>query len=230
MLPSIKVYKIDYDFIIKNYLDKSLWKRVWNLLVYKEHVFTLNLYRINTKDNSIIFEIRKNEVYWGETFEYSLENSNLTILKKQINGAIFRLMETYEQDIIKSSEGYRKLENAKWEERDRLREIASDYLDDNNISNKSIRDAYIDRFVDDNETVYQKIEAYLQHSRYTFCTDMFIMYCKITNDAVRLDTIKRANADKMKLNIIESEIDIFMENLSTDEYVEDLSYNLESIY
>lgn len=27
MLPSLKVYKIDYDFIISNYLDKSLWKK-----------------------------------------------------------------------------------------------------------------------------------------------------------------------------------------------------------
>ena len=44
----IKQYAIDYNFIISNYLDKSLWKKKWNLFVYKDHVFTLNLYKIET--------------------------------------------------------------------------------------------------------------------------------------------------------------------------------------
>lgn len=229
MLPDIKVYKIDYDFIIKNYLDVKLWKQVWTLLVYKQHTFTLNLYRINTKDCSVVFEIKKNGIYWGETFEYSLENSNLTILKKQINGCIFRLMETYEMELIVKSHGYKLIESAKWEERDRLRQIASDYLDNNGVSNDRIREAYIDKFVDDNETVYDKLNKYKESAKYTFCTDMFLMFCKITDDKNRLSLVKDANADKMKLGVIESEIDVFLEELSKDEYVEDMSVNLESI-
>ena len=61
MLPEIKVYKIDYDFIISNYLDKSLWKKKWNLFVYKDHVFTLNLYKIETETDRIVFKVSYNK-------------------------------------------------------------------------------------------------------------------------------------------------------------------------
>ena len=57
MLPELKVYEIDYSFIIKNYLDKNLWKKQWTLFVYKDYVFTLNLYKIDTEDCSIGFKI-----------------------------------------------------------------------------------------------------------------------------------------------------------------------------
>ena len=51
MLPQVKIYSIDYSFIISNYLDKELWKMKWNLFVYKNNVFTLNLHSIDTKNN-----------------------------------------------------------------------------------------------------------------------------------------------------------------------------------
>ena len=31
MLPTLKVYEIDYSWIISNYLDKELWDKKWNL-------------------------------------------------------------------------------------------------------------------------------------------------------------------------------------------------------
>lgn len=39
MLPTIKVYEIDYDFIIKNYLDPKLWNKSWTVFVYRDFVF-----------------------------------------------------------------------------------------------------------------------------------------------------------------------------------------------
>lgn len=35
MLPKLKVYEIDYNFIIKNYLDRHLWKKFGHYLLLK---------------------------------------------------------------------------------------------------------------------------------------------------------------------------------------------------
>ena len=81
MLPTLKVYNIDYEFIIKNYLSPSLWKKIWTLLQYKEHIITLNLYKIMTKDNEIVFEI-KYQGFWGtEYITYNINNTSIKILK-----------------------------------------------------------------------------------------------------------------------------------------------------
>ena len=60
MSPEIKVYKINYEFIINNYLDQSLWKKEWNVFVYKDLVFTLNLRSIDVYDDSISFNVKIN--------------------------------------------------------------------------------------------------------------------------------------------------------------------------
>ena len=67
-LPTIKLYKIDYEFIIKNYLDKSLWKKIWNLFIFKNNIFTLQLASIDTKEEKIYFEINFNKLNNQWTF------------------------------------------------------------------------------------------------------------------------------------------------------------------
>ena len=95
---AIKVYKIDYEFIIRNYLDKSLWKKIWNLFVFKDNIFTLSLYSINTKSERIYFEVNFNKLnnQWytesSKTVVYDLNNMTIEMLKKEINGAIFVLI------------------------------------------------------------------------------------------------------------------------------------------
>ena len=149
MLPEIKVYKIDYDFIVKNYLDRSLWKRIWNLFVYRDNVFTLNLYEIDTENNKIRFKVKFNKLQWNyESVTYDVDNTPLQVLLQQINGAMFRLIETYERYEIKELPIYEQADRAVREERERLRDIAKTFLDSEGVTNGDIRDAYIDKFVD----------------------------------------------------------------------------------
>lgn len=58
MLPTIKVYKIDYEFILKNYTSPALWDKTWTLFVFKNYVYTLSLNSIDVKNKNIIFEIK----------------------------------------------------------------------------------------------------------------------------------------------------------------------------
>lgn len=230
MLPTLKVYNIDYEFIIKNYLSQHLWQKIWTLLQYKEHIITLNLYKIMTKDNEIVFEV-KYQGFWGtEYVNYNIANTSIKILKQQINGAMFRIIERYEESLIEASKGYKDIEDYKWEERSILKSIASDFLDREGITNEDIRGAYIDRYIDRNETVYQQLSDYKRISKYTILTDLFLIFCEITSDKTRMQNVIDANTENtMRLALIESEVKEFMERLDTTEYVEEMECELESI-
>ena len=230
MVPTLKVYNIDYEFIIKNYLSQSLWKKIWTLLQYKEHIITLNLYKIMTKDNEIVFEI-KYQGFWGtEYITYNINNTSIKILKQQINGAMFRIIERYEEFLIEATEGYKKIEESKWEERNMLKDIARDFLDREGVTNDEIREVYIDRYVDKNETVYEQLSSYKRVSKYTILTDLFLIFCEITLDKTRMKTIIDANREHtMRLVSIESEVKEFMERLNTTDYIEELECELEGL-
>jgi hypothetical protein len=230
MLPEIKVYKIDYDFIISNYLDKSLWKKKWNLFVYKDHVFTLNLYKIETETDRIVFKISYNKLNWdNEYVTYDIQNTSILILKKQINGAIFRLMETKDGYDARNSAGYCAIIDAKGEERERLRDIAEQYLDSNGIELEDVREAYIDRFVSRNTKTDSMAHNYLQGCMYTFLAEIMLVFTKITEDNARYNVVANAVGNKGNLALIESAVEQFVKELETDEYEEEMTDALESI-
>ena len=52
---AIKIYDIDYSFIIKNYLDREMWQKEWTLFVYGDKSFVIYLSSIDTRNNSIYF-------------------------------------------------------------------------------------------------------------------------------------------------------------------------------
>ena len=230
MLPTLKVYNIDYEFIIKNYLSQHLWQKIWTLLQYKEHIITLNLYKIMTKDNEIVFEV-KYQGFWGtEYVNYNIANTSIKILKQQINGAMFRIIERYEESLIEASEGYKRIEDSKWEERMMLKSIASDFLDREGVTNDEIREVYIDRYVDKNETIYDQLSSYKRVSKYTILTDLFLIFCEITLDKTRIKTIIDANGEHtMRLTLIESEVKEFSERLNTTDYIEEMECELEGL-
>jgi hypothetical protein len=228
MLPEIKVYKIDYDFIISNYLDKSLWKKKWNLFVYKDHVFTLNLYKIETETDRIVFKISYNKLNWDHEYvTYDIQNTSILILKKQINGAIFRLMETKDGYDARNSAGYCAIIDAKGEERERLRDIAEQYLDSNGIELEDVREAYIDRFVSRNTKTDSMAHNYLQGCMYTFLAEIMLVFTKITEDNARYNVVANAVGNKGNLALIESAVEQFVKELVTDEYEEAMTDALE---
>jgi hypothetical protein len=230
MLPEIKVYNIDYGFIISNYLDKSLWKKKWNLFVYKDHVFTLNLYKIETETDRIMFKISYNKLNWNNEYvTYDIQNTSILILKKQINGAIFRLMETKDREDARNSTGYSAIVDARDEERERLRDIAEQYLNSNGIELEDVREAYIDRFISRNAKTDTMAHNYLQGCMYTFLAEIMLVFTKITEDNARYNAVANAVGNKGNLSLIESAVEQFVKELETDEYEEEMTNALESL-
>ena len=229
MLPQLKVYKIDYSWIIKNYLDVSLWDKSWNLLIYKEHQFQLKLNKIYTQTKRIEFQISKNGYYHTEEITYDMTNTSIDILKQQINGALFRVIEHYECYLLQQTEEYNAILEACDQERDRLRDIATDFLDDEGVTNVDIREAYIDKFIDTNEQLYSKAGEYLQNAKYTLLPDLYITFCKIINDKERLHKVMANIGDRLTIKELMTEVNAFLENMETDEYREEMENELEGI-
>ena len=230
MLPEIKVYKIDYDFIISNYLDKSLWKKKWNLFVYKDHVFMLNLYSIDTKNEEIRFEITYNKrQYSSEIIDYNIQNTSIKILKQQINGAIFRLMEKQDESMARSSSGYQSVYDAYSDEDSRLREIAESFLDDQGITLEEVREAYIERYIRNNAKMSSMLSNYLDGVKYTFLTELLLVFTKVTEDTKRYENVCNAVGNKENTALIESAVEEFLDEMKTDEYEEEMINALESL-
>ena len=145
-----KVWKVDYDFLINNYLDKNLWKKSWNLFAYKNHIFTLNLSTIDVSDDSICFRIRKNNDL-SDSIWFNTRNEDITFLKRKINGVIFRLIETSEEQEIKSMTGYEEILERQALARDEYEDEANAYLDSLNIDDDEVREPYIERYVNKRE-------------------------------------------------------------------------------
>ena len=230
---AIKVYDIDYDFIIKNYLDKSLWHKEWTLFVYKNITFTISLSQIDVKDESISFHVHiyAPEFCRYEAFWYYMQQMSIKILKQQIEGCMFRLIEAYEEGKIKDEQEYRDIRNSEWDEKDRLRTIAENFLDENSVTNDEIREVYIDNYVDQNTRVDEFLSDYIRARRYMVIPDLYIILGEITKDESRLKRVMDKLQTHTNLKEILETAEKYLNQLENqdEELIEDLKDNLEAI-
>lgn len=234
---TLKKYDVDYSFIIRNYLSPELWKKTWTLFVYKNIRITLNLSYIWVDDPiKISFKISiKTPEYSNYTLkDHTIDVSNLTILKHQIDNAILYLINEYERYIVSTTETYQDLVHTASSERDRLQEIAENYLDENSIYIEDVRDAYIEYYIDKNWTGDSYLSSYKDSMKYKQCTDLWLVYARATNDEKLEKEIKdRLTEDDYGdvLKDIQEYIDILSDEDSDKyyEYFEEKESNLESI-
>ena len=233
----IKTYEIDYSFIIKNYLDKSLWHKEWTLLVYKNFVFTISLNRIDIYDESLCFSIKckyvKNEQNssLSTSIWHNLGNSNINVLKRQINGAIEDLIKGVEEDFIRITDEYYRAEQLEDLEREKLEDYAKDFLDSEGVSNSEIRDAYIDYYVSKNSSFDYKNRV-INANRYIMLFDLYLTFYQIKNDEVnikKIETKYKTRYDEKSLEKLKKEIEENLEYIETEEYEEEMKDNLEAI-
>lgn len=234
-LPQIKIYEIDYQFIIDNYTNPKLWDKVWNLFVFKNYIYTITLSSIDVKKYEISFEIRLESDLdvWDRNktafIKYNLKNSTIEILKKQINGTLFTLAEWLEKVVIENSSEYRQMEDSKYSERNLLEEIAKDFLDENNVTNSEIRDVYIDYYVDKNETIYERLDDLEDEMRYNYLTDLFLIIAECSNDETRKNKVLENQNNEEKIQQILGEVDEYMKYMETKDWVDEMKEKLEAI-
>ena len=243
----VKQFNIDYSFIINNYLNPELWQKKWNLLIYKNFIFTLNIYSIDTEDEKIKFKIMlqdkneynmlqdKNEYnHWvidkfADIVEYSLKIEDVLFLKKKIYTTMKKCIYYLEQYKIKYSKEYLRIEVGREQETGVLTKIANNFLDSENVTNSDIREAYIDVYIDNNSKISDYLRDYLYKMEYNEVTDLYLLLANINNDEDLLENVRNKTSDKDRLKELEIEVNEYIENLETEEFKEELSQKLEDI-
>lgn len=234
MLPQIKVYEIDYDFIIKNYTDKALWDKEWVLFLFKNYKFTLSLESIKTKEKEIEFELRLTSDLdiWNNSVainvNYNIKNMSIDFLKNLIYTKMIRLVEWLEERYIEYKDPvYLATEDARDSEREKLREIASDFLDGEGVTNREIRDVYIDNYVDKNEEIWYKLNRVKETLKYSYLTSLYLVLGSINEDTELKQKVRNSQAKNVLE--LEKEVKEALDKLETEEYVEDMKENLEAV-
>lgn len=222
----IKKYEVDYSFIIRNYLSPKMWEKVWTLFLYKNFRFTLQISRIEVDHGiNIVFKLKLYAPDFDnyEFVTHNIDNSNITILKKQISGQIKTLINSYEKFLIRKTDVYNELKEQEGEEEDRLRDLANDYLDDNNITLQDVREAYIDKFVSDNLKGSVYTSNYMDAMEYKLATDLWLIWAKSTNDETLEDVIKDSLSDDYYQYTIE-EINNYIDMMKNPDSYEYINY------
>ena len=233
MLPTLKVYDIDYSFIIKNYLDVDLWQKTWTLFQYKDTVFTINLSSIDCKDNSICFLVKCNKLeYNSQTIWYYI-NSDMTIkmLIDKINTAIWDLICIYERTIIRNTPEVHRCVELEYEEESRLTEIADDFLDEQGVTNADIRDAYISSYVSNNKHASDYTNDVIDNMKYTKLPDLYLVFAKVTKNVNRKQLVLNANVSNTKLVELLDSVDSYYSELDNEDSTLNKSFmdSLEAI-
>lgn len=227
---ALKVWKVDYDFIIKNYLDKSLWGKMWNIFTYKDVNFTIQLRAINMMDEYIQFEIKCNKYCSTSCVEYYYNHPeyNINVLKKKINGAIFTIMSWWEENIIRNTPDYKHIVTTSHDEESVLIDIANAFLDKHGVRNEDIRDAYVEKFVSDNNNIDTKLSDYVSYSKYNYLTELMLVFTKAINDDSRYNMVIDAQHNEDKIKEILEYISDKQKQLEEEDF-EEYEDNLEDI-
>lgn len=205
MIPIVKVYKVDYDFLIKNYLDKSLWAKSWNIYAYRDMVFTIRLYNIDCVNDKICFQVKCNKCdNWDSQYIYYPLSGEMTIsmLKNKINGAIWELLLKYEEDLIEESEEYKHILGQYNDERDYLTRVAEEFLDNEGVKNDKIREPYIDKYVEDNCKVNILLSQYKAECRYRTTPTTLLVFAKSIEDENRYNKVLECNKNNNQTKLI----------------------------
>lgn len=232
----LKQYKVDYDFIIKNYLAPSLWNKEWTLFVYRDIFVTLQMDNININPRRIQFKlkIQDKNIIEIRYISYDLDNSNYNVLQKQIDNNIERLIDDLEMRYIRLEDEYTDIENHQEDEENMLRDIAEQFLDENDVTNDDIRDAYVESYIYNHRTISTLLSKYIYKRKYKVLSDLWIVYYKMRKDEFSIQRVM-LNIDDEIDEGLQEEIDYIL-NVFEDEnsdlyeqYRNEKEYELDSI-
>ena len=244
-LPAIKVYDIDYSFIIKNYLNPEMWQKTWTLFQYKTFVVTLQLTYINCQDEKITLRVKIKDnsseheyAYdWGKNSDkdasddvyYSLKINDLNFLKNSVENSVFDAISKLEKYNIIASEDYLDLKEMYSNEQDYLREIAEDFLDANDVSNEDIRETYIDAYVSNNAKLDGYLKRMLEKKQYIVFPDLYLMFANATRNDKTIKKWEKILAENNNIAELKTEIQEYLEYMQSEDFENDMNSNLEEI-
>jgi hypothetical protein len=149
---STRLYKINIKTILKNYLNREFWEKQWTVYEYDGLTIKISIREIYVRDNAVVLRVTRNGALWGSTFSVNIDNHNEIVFTKSLMSAIKEQIRQHEYDSIVASAGYGQA--LQWDEStDENNTLKAEMmLDAENVTNKDVRDAFVDRYVSDNRS------------------------------------------------------------------------------
>lgn len=232
-----KIKKIELKEILDNYLDKEYWEKKWCIFKNNRVMIEMNLSIIYTYNNLISIKVLVyvDNVNRYNTFCIPINNNEFTEIhfKNKLYGEIIRTLEIIEECFfIPKTSFYKEAKELEEIHKENLKNIADDFLDENNVSNDVIREAYIEKYVEDNEIYYT--DDIIEKMKYTILRDIYVAI-GIYFDKDYDELCKKCEMDKEDFDLILNEIEEMKIKIDEDndeeyeEYIEEYKDNLEEI-
>lgn len=230
-------------FILENYAKKSLWGKVWTIYQWGKNKITMQLETINVRSKTIVLRLN---IYSGGleerfklwsyddvesiTIPYDKAHSNIELFKTQIiNRALYGIAWN-ERRAIQEKDVYMEATQLEREYKDNLIKIAEDFLDEQNVSNDAIREAYIDSFID-KSNVPSYINDVIDEYEFTIDSKNLIMFCLFAgaSDETKQKYIDKARLDSFEIGKMRKEMKALTDEMETDEWEREQAERLEPI-
>ena len=229
---STVIYKINFRYILKNYLNKELWKKQWTLFDYNNVVRKMRIKAIDIASNKIILAIDDGGYYYSFSPSFEIPLSEAHFSEKVFTDTLFRTLWSdlvnLERSRIRKLDAYEMALTADYDLKDRRKEIAEEFLDDNNVTNETIREAYIDHFVDSFEDDDANADRVLAELKYKVTPELFLMlslqYEKEDQYQEVIDRIEDEDVEELKERLKQD-----YENFDVDDMTVDAKEHLEEI-
>lgn len=155
--------RIDLKDLLNHYTDKALWGKKWSIYDYGNVEVTAEIYSIDIYSNEIKLKVAvhyrdKRNLGWSSN-RYNWNWMSVPInhceytqeaFERKLYGVAKDTLSSIEASSIRLLPDYEAADNYRDEKIEKLNEEAKAWLDDKGVTNKSIREAYIDAFVEAN--------------------------------------------------------------------------------
>lgn len=242
---STQVVRLDLDFILDNFTNKKLWEKTWTIFEYDGVSVTIKLDSILIKRKQVDFRI---DIDLGDYFErhynikcyssdyyylsipYTKEHRNVDLFKKQILNKIIFGYNSLETFLLYKTPIVQEAIDADDEFDEKLRDIANEFLDNLNINNESVREAYIEKYVDnaDKPNFTSKMLKQYRDTKIYKLALMTALFFDVESVINEYSNIAKLNG--FKVGALRKEAKQLLEKLEDDEFIEELKGNLESVY
>jgi len=241
---STQVVKLDLQTILANYKDPEFWSKKWTIIDTKQIKIVWYISSINCEDNKInstLKVVNKNikkgtlnlsDSWWSESVcvaSIPINNPEYTEkhFENAILGKVLELLGDIERHCTYEYAEYKEAERLQEEMKDKLREIASDFLDENNVANEEIRDAYIEKYISDNYDASEITSKVVQRYQYKIIPNVYLYVYAWFN---RQEEFEKFEAEKLGRRVsTRMEIWRKVKEMQTEKWVNGMKEQLRGI-
>ena len=240
---STKVVKLDLATILANYKKPEFWSKKWTIIETNEIRVVWSIKSIDCVNNKIdsTLQVAKRKIKKGKLdlsdLYYTNEECYLSAIptnnkdytqerfQKSLLGTLIRLLEEVENHCVWGYAEYKEAEKLQDEINSKLKGYAEEFLDANHVTNKDIREAYIDKYVGDH-TSYELTWNVVEKYKHTIIPRAYLYAYAWFNKKEEFDEFESRMPKRRRGNI---EIWRKAREIQTKEWEEGMKRELEDI-